>query len=267
MKKEGIQTRNRKISNKLKKTSVCRDPRFDAANFKLFDSTGSFGAAAAAAAAYSGPFGQMHTFSSVHPHHHPHHPHMHPHLAASASFGSTHHPMLSGPHPHSMHPTYPAAAAAAAATGSGSLTLGLNHPNMVHAMGWKVNSGTIDTRRLVRKRTNARVVRSEWCVDYCLKRLRFLASSKLFENRDCQLHHTEISLKVGGRLQCALLSSCCFDFRNLWVYQKRDIFRSESSGWSDNNNQSCLQQIKDYLSRLCSSRWWAGPLLEKRNWC
>ena len=133
MKKEGIQTRNRKISTKLKKSSVCRDPRFDPANFKFFDNAGGFNAAAAAAAAYSGSFGQMHTFGGVHPHHHPaHHPHVAHHLASSTGFAGS---MLPTAHPHHpIHPSHPAAAAAAA-TGSGTLTLGLNHPNMVHAMG------------------------------------------------------------------------------------------------------------------------------------
>uniref|UniRef100_H2Z8S8 GATA-type domain-containing protein n=1 Tax=Ciona savignyi TaxID=51511 RepID=H2Z8S8_CIOSA len=129
MKKEGIQTRNRKISTKLKKSSVCRDPRFDAANFKFFESPGGFGAAAAAAAAYSGQFG--HTFGGVHPaHHHPHMPH---HLAGSAGFTNTH-PMLPPPH-HAMHP-FRIPAPQPAAPGSGlTCTLSLNHSNMVHAMG------------------------------------------------------------------------------------------------------------------------------------
>ena len=133
MKKEGIQTRNRKISTKLKKSTMCRDPRFDPSNFKFFENPGSFGAAAAAAAAYSGSFSQMHTFGGVHPHHHSHHPHMAHHLASSTAFPAPH-PMLPAPHHHhTMHPPHPAAAAAA--SGSGALTLGLNHPNMVHAMG------------------------------------------------------------------------------------------------------------------------------------
>ena len=127
MKKEGIQTRNRKISTKLKKSSVCRDPRFDPSNFKFFDT------AAAAAAAYSGSFGQMHTFGGVHPHHPAHHPHMAHHLASSTGFAGAH-PMLPTAHPH--HPIHAShSASAAAASGSGALTLGLNHPNMVHAMG------------------------------------------------------------------------------------------------------------------------------------
>ena len=118
MKKEGIQTRNRKISTKLKKSSIGRDPRFDAANFKFFDNAGSFGAAIGAA--YSGSFG--HTFG--HPHH-PHPGHMTHPLTAPAGFGGAH-PMLPNPH-HTMHPTqHPAAAASA---------LGLSHTNMVHAMG------------------------------------------------------------------------------------------------------------------------------------
>nr|XP_002122567.2 transcription factor GATA-3 [Ciona intestinalis] len=130
MKKEGIQTRNRKISTKLKKSSVCRDPRFDATNFKFFDGSSGFGAAAAAAAAYSGQFGQMHTFGGVHPHHHPHMAH---HLTAgSAGFANSHHPMLPPPPHHTMHPPHPTPPAA---PGSANLTLSLNHSSMVHAMG------------------------------------------------------------------------------------------------------------------------------------
>ena len=126
MKKEGIQTRNRKISTKLKKSSVCRDPCFAPANFKFFENPGSFEAAAAAAAAYSGPFGQMPTFGGVHPHHHPHMTH---HLASPNGFAGGHH-ILQTPH-HPMHPPHPGSSV----TGSGTLALGLNHPNMVHAMG------------------------------------------------------------------------------------------------------------------------------------
>ena len=127
MKKEGIQTRNRKISTKLKKSSMSRDPRFDAANFKFCDNYGTFGAAAAIGAAYSGSFGQTHMFGGVHPHHpHAHPGHMTHPLTGPAGFGgSHHHPMLPTAH-HTMHPTqHPAAASA----------LGLSHTNMVHAMG------------------------------------------------------------------------------------------------------------------------------------
>ena len=121
MKKEGIQTRNRKISTKLKKSSSCnRDPCFGPSNFKFFENPGTL------AAAYTGPFGQMSTFGGVHPHHHPHMPH---HLTSSGGFPGGHH-ILQTPH-HPMHPSHPGASV----PGSGTLALGINHPNMVHAMG------------------------------------------------------------------------------------------------------------------------------------
>ena len=127
MKKEGIQTRNRKISTKLKKSSSCnRDPCFGPTNFKFFENPGRFEAAAAAAAAYSGSFSQMPTFGGVHPHHHPHMAH---HLTSSGGFPGGHH-ILQPPH-HPMHHSHPGASV----PGSGALALGLNHPNMVHAMG------------------------------------------------------------------------------------------------------------------------------------
>lgn len=132
MKKEGIQTRNRKISTKLKKVSSCQDPRFDPSNFNFFDQSNSFGAAAAAAAAYSRPFGPMPAFGSVHPHRHhpPHPPHVSHHFSGSSGFTGGHH-LLQAPHHAMHHPPHPSASAA----GAGAIPLGLNHPNMVHAMG------------------------------------------------------------------------------------------------------------------------------------
>ena len=134
MKKEGIQTRNRKISTKLKKASICRDSRFDPASFKFFENPTNFNAAAAAAAAYSGSFGSMHTFGGVHPHphhpHHSHHPHVSHHFTGTTGFSGGHH-LLPTPHHAMHHSPHPSVAV----TGSGSLTLGLNHANMVHAMG------------------------------------------------------------------------------------------------------------------------------------
>lgn len=122
MKKEGIQTRNRKISTKLKKSSLCRDPQFQA-NFKFLDKSALGGAA------YSpGSFGPaMHSLGGI-----PHHPHHHmPHHLAGSGFGGTSHHMIphTAHHPihHTSHPT--------AGSATGNLTLGLNHPNMVHALG------------------------------------------------------------------------------------------------------------------------------------
>nr|XP_039263162.1 trans-acting T-cell-specific transcription factor GATA-3-like [Styela clava] len=121
MKKEGIQTRNRKISTKLKKSSMCRDPRFDG-NFKFLDK-GALGGSA-----YSpGSFGPMHSLGGIP--HHPHH-HMPHHLAGSSFGGASHHVLPPGAHHPMHHTSHPTAGPA-----SGSLALGLNHSNMVHALG------------------------------------------------------------------------------------------------------------------------------------
>lgn len=166
MKKDGIQTRNRKISTKLKKASMCRDPRFDA-NFNFLEKN-PLGAAAAYS---SGPFGQVHHTLSGLPHH-PHHAHqrMSHHLAGSSFPGGPHHHMLQHPGHPMHHPSHQATASA-----SNSLALGLNHSNMVHALGWvKVTPGF----RAISSVLGADLPRIELTKAYC--KVPFLPKAKVF---------------------------------------------------------------------------------------
>lgn len=102
---------------------MCRDPRFES-NFKFLDK----GALGGTAGYSPGSFGPVHSMGGLP--HHPHH-HMSHHLAGS-SFGATSHHMLppGAHHPMHHHPSH-----APAGSAPGSLALGLNQSNMVHARG------------------------------------------------------------------------------------------------------------------------------------
>ena len=92
MKKDGIQTRNRKISTKIKKSGVCRDARYDQ-TFRFLDNPTGF----ANLQSYSQSFNPM----QFNPHGHMSHQ-----LTGTQGFGHhvNHHSMFPPPGHHVNHP-------------------------------------------------------------------------------------------------------------------------------------------------------------------